>query len=240
MPACILLATALAIAATGLGDVGAAIAPEVDGVLLDRVSERAQIDRVLASAAQGLSSVLVLRGEPGAGKTSLLGYAIDSADGFEVARLAGIESETELGFAALHQFLLPFLGGLDTLPGPQQQALATAFGLCDGGPPDRFLVGLASLTILSAAATARPLLCVVDDAHWLDQESTDVLGFVALRLHADGIGMLFAIYTSTLNSQVKFAVAGMSPHVQEVLTMTKALTLIPAYTNAEEALSAIA
>jgi hypothetical protein len=176
----------------GLGDVGAAIAPKVDGVLLDRVSESAQIDRVLASAAQGLSSVLVLRGEPGAGKTALLGYAVDSAAGFDVTKLAGIESETELGFAALHQLLLPFLGGLDALPGPQQQALATAFGLRGGGPPDRFLVGLASLTMVSAA-TARPLLCVIDDAQWLDQASADVLAFVARRLHADAIGMLFAV-----------------------------------------------
>jgi len=167
------------------------------GVLLDRVRESAHIDRVLASAGQGLSSVLVLRGEPGAGKTALLGYAVDSAAGFEVARLSGIESETELGFAALHQLLVPFLGRLDALPRPQGQALATAFGLRDGGPPDRFLVGLASLTMLSAAAAARPLLCVIDDVQWLDQESADVLAFVARRLHADAISMLFAVRDPT-------------------------------------------
>jgi DNA-binding CsgD family transcriptional regulator len=140
-----------------------------------------------------MSSVLVLRGEPGAGKTALLGYAVKSAGDFDVVRLAGIESEAELGFAALHQLLLPCLGGLDALPEPQRRALSTVFGLSGGGLPDRFLVGLASLTLLSAAAAARPLLCVVDDAQWLDQESADVLSFVARRLHADAICMLFAV-----------------------------------------------
>jgi len=158
---------------------------------LDRVSERAHIDRFLASAGRGVSSVLVLRGEPGAGKTALLGYAADSATDFEVARIAGIESESELSFAGLHQLLLPFLDRLDALPQPQHRALATAFGLRDGGPANRFLVGLATLTMLSA--TARPLLCVIDDAQWLDQESADVLAFVARRLHADAVCMLFAV-----------------------------------------------
>jgi DNA-binding CsgD family transcriptional regulator len=162
-------------------------------VFLDRESECSHVDRVLASAARGVSSVLVLRGEPGIGKTALLGYAIDAAAGFDVARLAGIESETELGFAALHQLLLPFLDKLDSLPQPQHRALATAFGLSGGGPPDRFLVGLATLTMLSAAATARPLLCVVDDAQWLDRESADVLAFAARRLRADAVGVLFAV-----------------------------------------------
>ena len=170
-----------------------AIPPELDGVLLDRVSERGQIDGVLAATAQGLSAVLVLRGEPGIGKTALLTYAVESARDLDVVRLEGIESEAALGFGALHQLLRPFLGRLDFLPGPQHQALATAFGLRDGGPPDRFLVGLASLTVLSSAATARPLLCVVDDAQWLDQESAGVLAFVARRLHGDAIGMLFAV-----------------------------------------------
>jgi DNA-binding CsgD family transcriptional regulator len=162
-------------------------------MFLDRLSERAQIDHVLVSAGQGMSAVLVLQGEAGAGKTALLDYAIDSAGDLDVIRLVGIESEAELGFAALHQLLLPYLGRLDSLPAPLRQALATAFGIREGGPPDRFLVGLASLTLLSGAATARPLLCVVDDAQWLDQESAGVLAFVARRLHADGIGMLFAV-----------------------------------------------
>jgi DNA-binding CsgD family transcriptional regulator len=162
-------------------------------MLLDRLDERAQIDHVLASAAEGMSAVLVLRGEAGTGKSALLDYAVDSATDLGVVRIVGIESEAELGFAALHQLLVPYLGDLESLPGPLRQALATAFGIRAGGPPDRFLVGLASLTLLSAAATGRPLLCVIDDAQWLDQESAEVLAFVARRLYADAVGMLFAV-----------------------------------------------
>ena len=162
-------------------------------MLLDRLDERAQIDHVLASAAEGMSAVLVLRGETGTGKTALLDYAVESATDLGVVRIVGIESEAELGFAALHQLLVPYLGDLESLPGPLRQALATAFGIRAGGPPDRFLVGLASLTLLSAAATGRPLLCVIDDAQWLDQESAEVLAFVARRLYADAVGMLFAV-----------------------------------------------
>jgi predicted ATPase len=153
-------------------------------MLLDRLDERAQIDHVLASAAEGMSAVVVLRGEAGTGKSALLDYAVESATDLGVVRITGIESEAELGFAALHQLLVPYLGDLESLPGPLRQALATAFGIREGGPPDRFLVGLASLTLLSAAATARPLLCVIDDAQWLDQESAEVLAFIARRLYA--------------------------------------------------------
>jgi DNA-binding CsgD family transcriptional regulator len=162
-------------------------------MLLDRMSERVQIDHVLAAAAQGMSDVLVLKGEAGAGKTALLDYAVDSAGDLDVVRLIGIESEAKLGFAALHQLLIPHLGRLESLPAPLGQALASAFGMRGGGPPDRFLVGLASLNLLSGAATARSLLCVIDDAHWLDEESAGVLAFVARRLHADAVGMLFAV-----------------------------------------------
>jgi AAA ATPase domain len=162
-------------------------------MFLDRLSERAEIDRVLASTVQGMSAVLVLRGEAGTGKSALLDYAVESAGDVGVARIVGIESEAELGFAGLHQLLVPYLGGLESLPGPLRRALETAFGLREGGSPDRFLVGLASLTLLSAAATGDGLLCVIDDAHWLDHESAEVLAFVARRLHADAIGMLFAV-----------------------------------------------
>jgi len=167
--------------------------PDSERSLLDRDGERVEIDRVLASARQGMSAVLVLQGEAGTGKTALLNYAIDSARDLNVVRLVGIESEAELSFAALHQLLLPFLERLDHLPAPLRKALEIAFGLREGGPPDRFLVGLASLTLLSSAATARSLLCVADDVQWLDQESAGVLAFVARRLHADAIGMLFAV-----------------------------------------------
>ena len=110
----------------------------------------------------------------------------------QVARVAGIKAEMDMGFAGLHQLLVPFLAGLDGLPVPQQQALRSAFGLVAGPPPDRFLVGLAALTLLTDAAAARPVLCLVDDAQWLDQVSVEVLGFVARRLYADRVGMVFA------------------------------------------------
>jgi DNA-binding CsgD family transcriptional regulator len=162
-------------------------------MLLDRRDERGHIDRVLAATREGLSGVLVLRGEPGIGKTALLDYAVQAAADLRVVRLAGIESEMELSFAALHQVLLPFLDGLDQLPAPQRAALGSAFGLRDGGLPDRLLVGLASLSVLAAAAADTPLLCVVDDAQWLDRESAAVLAFVARRLLADRVAMIFAV-----------------------------------------------
>src|SRR3984957_13681384 len=162
-------------------------------MLLDRQDECGQIARVLDAARAGLSGVLVLRGEPGIGKTALLDYAVKDAADLRVVRLVGIESEMEVGFSSLHQFLLPFLGRLDELPVPQGAALGSAFGLRDDGPPDRLLVGLASLSLLAAAACDRPLLCVVDDAQWLDRESAAALAFVARRLLADRVAMIFAV-----------------------------------------------
>src|SRR5262249_35925145 len=110
-----------------------------------------------------------------------------------LARVAGIQAEMGMGFAGLHQVLLPFLGGLEQLPGPQRQALGSAFGLVAEPAPDRFLVGLAALTLLTDAAAARPVLCLVDDAQWLDQVSVEVLGFIARRLYADRVGMVFTV-----------------------------------------------
>ena len=136
------------------------------------------------AARAGRSGVLVVRGAPGIGKTALLEDAIESASGFRVARTAGVESEMELAFAALHQLCAPMLDRVDRLPGPQRDALGVAFGLSAGDVPDRFLVGLAALSLLSEVAAEQPLLCVVDDAHWLDLVSAQVLGFVARRLLA--------------------------------------------------------
>jgi len=161
--------------------------------LLGRDAERDRIDRVLAAARDGLSGVLVLRGEPGIGKTALLDYAAGAAPDLEIARIEAIESEMELGFAGLHQLLLPFAEHIGTLPPPQRDALSSAFGLGYHSPPDRFLVALATLTLLARTARQRGLLCVVDDAQWLDRESAAVLTFVARRLHADSIAMLFAV-----------------------------------------------
>jgi len=161
--------------------------------LLDRATEAAALEGVLAAVRDGLSGVLVLRGEAGIGKTALLEWAAGQADDLHLARVGGVQAEMGMGFAGLHQLLVPFLGGLDELPPPQRQALGSAFGLVDGPRPDRFLVGLAALTLLTDAAAPRPVLCLVDDAQWLDQVSVEVLGFIARRLYADRVAMLFTV-----------------------------------------------
>jgi DNA-binding CsgD family transcriptional regulator len=165
---------------------------EKPGPLAGRDAESARLDRLLADARAGQSAVLALRGEPGIGKTALLGYAAERAAGFQVVRAAGVESEMELPFAGLHQLCGPMLGGLGRLPPPQRGALGTAFGLSSGPQPDRFLVSLAVLSLLSDAAEERPLLCLIDDAQWLDRSSAQVLAFVARRLQAESVVLLFA------------------------------------------------
>src|ERR1700749_5083907 len=162
-------------------------------VLLDRRTERAAIDRVLDAVGSGFSGTLVLRGGPGVGKSTLLEYAVTAAPDLRVCGIAGVESEISMEFGGLPQLLVPCLSDLDDLPPPQRGALRVAFGQEAGPPPERFLVGLATLTLLSRAAEAQPLLCIVDDAHWLDPESAQVLGFVARRLHADRIGLFAAV-----------------------------------------------
>ncbi len=134
----------------------------------------------------------MVRGEAGVGKTALLEYAIESASDLKAVRAVGVESERELAFAALHQLCAPMLGRLDLLPDPQRRALAVTFGLADGAAPDRFLVGLAVLGLLSEVAEERPLVCVIDDAQWLDQASAQTLAFVARRLLADAVVLLFS------------------------------------------------
>src|SRR6267154_1741398 len=158
---------------------------------MDRLEERQALDRVLDAARRGLSAALVVRGEPGVGKTSLLGYAAGSAAGFRVIRVAGVESELELDFAGLHRLLVSFLPAMAGLPQRQREALGSAFGLIDGRPADRFGVGLAALSLLADAAADSPLLCVVDDAQWLDQESLEVLAMVGRRVYAERIALVF-------------------------------------------------
>jgi DNA-binding CsgD family transcriptional regulator len=160
--------------------------------LLGRRRERELLDRLLADARGGRSGVLVVRGEPGVGKTALLEYAASSASGFRIIRTVGIESEMELAFAALQQVCAPVMDEIERLPDPQQAALRVALGLSSGDPPDRFLVGLAVLSLLSAMAEERPLLCVVDDAQWLDRASTDALAFVARRVLAEPLAFVYA------------------------------------------------
>ena len=152
--------------------------------LLGRDAELRRLDQLVAGARQGMSGVLVLRGEPGVGKTALLDYAqAVAAATMRVIRIDCVESEMELSFAAVHQLLRPVLPALDELPVPQRTALRVAFGMSEGGPPDRFLAGLAALGLLTGQAAGRPLLCLVDDAHCLDRESADTLGFEIGRAH---------------------------------------------------------
>ncbi|HEX6460326.1 MAG TPA: AAA family ATPase [Thermoleophilaceae bacterium] len=158
--------------------------------LLGRHRECGVLDGLLGNVRSGRSGALVVRGEAGIGKTALLEYAIGSASDLRVARAAGVESEMELPFAALHQLCAPMLDQLDRLPDPQRDALRITFGLRAGAPPDRLFVGLAVLSLLSEAASERPLICAVDDAHWLDRASAQVLGFVARRLLAESVVML--------------------------------------------------
>jgi hypothetical protein len=160
--------------------------------LLDRQQERAALDGLLGNLRSGRGRALVVRGEAGVGKSALLEYVTGAAADMRVARAAGVESEMELAFASLHLLCGPLLERLEGLPGPQRDALGVAFGLREGAAPDRFLVGLAVLTLLSEAAEERPLLCVVDDAQWLDRASAQVLAFVARRLLAEPVGLIFA------------------------------------------------
>jgi DNA-binding CsgD family transcriptional regulator len=161
--------------------------------MVDRQRERAVLDGLLGDMRSGRGRALVVRGEAGVGKSALLEYAAAAAPDMRVVRAAGVESEMELAFAGLHQLCVPLLDRLERLPPPQRDALGIAFGLRAGGAPDRFLVGLAVLTLLSEAAGDRPLLCLVDDTQWLDRASAQVLAFVARRLLADPVGLLFAV-----------------------------------------------
>jgi DNA-binding CsgD family transcriptional regulator len=161
--------------------------------LLDRGAERAALDDLLDVARRGSGGVLVLRGGHGVGKTRLAEYAVEAASGFQVSVIAGVESEIRLEYGAVHQLLIPFLPLVDDLPVPQREAIRVAFGLEAGPVTGGFLVGLACLTLLSRAAAGRPVLCVVDDADWIDAESALVLGFVARRLHADRVGMILSV-----------------------------------------------
>jgi DNA-binding CsgD family transcriptional regulator len=151
------------------------------------------LDRLLADVRQGDSRVLVIRGEAGIGKTALMRYAARQASGFRIAQAVGVEAEMELPFAGVHQLCAPMLPRLADLPRPQQDALSVALGLASGSAPDRFLVGLAVLSLLSLVAEEQPLLCFVDDAQWLDAASSQVLGFVGRRLLAEAVGLIFAL-----------------------------------------------
>src|SRR5690349_6923629 len=165
--------------------------------LRGRRGECETLDRLLEGVRAGQSRVLVLRGEAGVGKSALLEHLVASASGCRVAPAAGVESEMELPFAGLHQLCAPLLDRMDRLPDPQSDALRTAFGMSNGEPPDRFLVGLAVLSLLAEVAEERPLVGVIDDAQWLDLVSVQTLSFVARRLLAERVALIFAVREPT-------------------------------------------
>jgi DNA-binding CsgD family transcriptional regulator/tetratricopeptide (TPR) repeat protein len=188
--------------------------------LIDRDAERGTLKRLVAAVRAGESRALVVSGEAGVGKTALLDYLAGNASGCRVVRTAGYQSEMELAFAALHQLCAPLLDGLTRLPVPQRDALRIAFGVGSGPAPDRFLVGLAVLNLFSDAAEPQPLICMVDDEQWLDRASAQVLGFVARRLVAESVGMVFAARVPST------AIAGLSDLIVEGLPEADARALL--------------
>lgn len=161
-------------------------------VFVGRRADCEVLDRLVEAVRLGKSQALVVRGEVGVGKTALPEYLVGQASGCRVVRIAGVQSEMELAFAGLDQLCAPLLDRGTALPGPQREALRTALGVGAGSAPDRFLVGLAVLGLLAEVASERPLVCVVDDAQWLDQASVQALAFVARRLVAESVALVFA------------------------------------------------
>jgi DNA-binding CsgD family transcriptional regulator len=197
--------------------------------LVGRRAECEALSDLVHAVRSGLSGSMMLVGEAGMGKTRLLEYAAEAAGDLQTVRIAGVESEARLGFAAAHRLLVPFLDRIEGLPQPQRDALRLTFGLIDGTPPDRFLVGLGALTLLARAAVERPLICLVDDAQWLDRESLGVLGFVARRLHADRIGLLFG---ARMNSTALGALDGVPTRHVGALDSAAARILLDATVSA--------
>jgi DNA-binding CsgD family transcriptional regulator len=194
-------------------------------MLLDRGSETKMLDRLIRAAQDGKSRALVVRGEPGIGKTALLDYLAAAATGCHVVRVIGMQAEKDLPFAGLHQLCAPLRSWLPHLPGPQRQALGTALGLSEGTAPERFLVGLATLSLLAEAARQHPLVCIVDDAQWLDLASAQALGFVARRLVAESVALVFAVrdlaQLDALAGLDELTLAGLpEPHSRELLQAT--------------------
>ena len=211
--------------ACNVGDVQIAARSPVGGratELAGRRSECGKLDDLIHAVQAGQSRSLVLVGEPGVGKTALLDYVAGQTPACRLVRAAGVQSEMELAFAGLQQLCAPMLDHLDNLPGPQRDALRTAFGLSAGPAPDRFLVGLAVLSLLSDVAGERPLVCLVDDQQWLDCASAQALGFVARRLEAESVGLIFAARKQTDD------VAGLPTLVVEGLREADARVLLDA------------
>jgi DNA-binding CsgD family transcriptional regulator/tetratricopeptide (TPR) repeat protein len=181
--------------------------------LRGRLRERETLQGLIDAARAGESRALVLRGEPGVGKTALLDYLVEQASGCRVLRATGVQSEMELAFAGLHQLLAPTLDRVEHLPAPQRDSLRTAFGVSPGPMPDRFMVALAILSLLSEAAEERPLICVIDDEQWLDRASAQALAFVARRLDVESVGLVFAarVPSEELAGLPELVIEGLGP-----------------------------
>ena len=190
--------------------------------LIGRHTECDVLDRLVEAVRAGESRAIVLSGEAGAGKTALLDYVAEELSDCRILRAAGVQSEMELPFAALHQLCAPMLGHIQRLPEPQRDALRIAFGMSSGPAPDRFLVGLAVLSLLADVAEQQPLVCLVDDEQWLDRSSAQVLGFVARRLVAESVGLVFAARIPTID------LAGLSELKVEGLRAAEARALLDA------------
>ena len=200
-------------------------------MLHGRAAELADIHGLLADARAGRSAILVIAGEAGSGKTALLEHVAADAKDFRVLRCTGVESEAELPFAALHLLLLDCLDRLDSLPGPQAAALRAAFGLAEAPGVDRFLAGLATLTLLSEAAGDNPLLCLIDDAQWLDRASVDALLFAGRRMGEEGVVLLIAVREDDPAADFRglrvLPLRGLSPSAAAALLAERAADLAP-------------
>ncbi len=190
------------------------------GGLTGRRNERQAIDQLIQAVRAGKSRTLILRGEPGVGKTTLLDYAVGEANGCRVARATGVQSEMELPFAAMHQLCAPMLDLCHRLPAPQREAIQTALGLTEGSTPDRFLVALGVLTLLSRVAERQPLVCIIDDEQWLDRASAQAFAFVARRVQAEGVGLIIGA------RQANAALGGLPEMVIEGLPEDDARSLL--------------
>ena len=191
--------------------------------LTGRRVERGMLDQFVEAIRAGESRALVISGEPGVGKTALLNYLAEQAAECRVLHATGVQSEMELAFAAVHQLCSPILEEANRLPAPQRDALGTAFGLSSGAAPDKFLIGLAVLNLLSEVAEQQPLVCVVDDEQWIDRTSAQILGFVARRLVAESVGLVFAARTPSddLAALPELVVAGLPAAEARILLETE-------------------